>query len=163
VAIIVGAAFSPGIYVVRQLASRGVDLAICATVVLKARARKAEHLGVRARPFAMLRHQPDSVRPISAEVLAHFGRVDALVHLAADDLRPGTFGADLCTEAVLDEIPGMRAVVYVFRAPSEQPEAWAEALERRGLVSAAIACAESDKAAAIAARVWQACAAIGPV
>lgn len=96
VALVTGAASGIGAAIARAFAAKGAQLALCDLDETKA-GELASDLGGDARAYRCNVSDPESVRPIVAAVVGHFGRIDILINSAGIvDLAPA---ADLSVAA----------------------------------------------------------------
>ena len=118
-----------------HLAGAGIDVAITSLALLSSRVKVIERAGGRAIALRMNANDPVSVNLALQAVMAHFGSLDLLVHIAPHELRVKTpSGLDPCTEAVASMMQGRGgAVIYLLGAGDCFPEGPARAWTERGV------------------------------
>lgn len=127
VVVLTAAAHRAGKRIGDALVDDGWDLALWSLAVLRARVERAHALGQRAVALRGNVADPRSVAFLIADTTRHLGAVDAVVHLAADELAVETDGSDPATGALVEH--GAVRVVYIG-APTWDPSpalAWCAA------------------------------------
>ena len=118
VAVLTAAAHRAGKRIGDALVDDGWDLALWSLAVLRARVEYARARGRRAVAIRGNVADPRSVAFLRADTITEFPTVDAVVHLAADELAVDADGSDPCTAALVEH--GAVRVVYIG-APTWDP------------------------------------------
>ena len=119
-AVLTAAAHRAGKRIGDALVDDGWDLALWSLAVLRSRVAHAEAKGRRAVAIRGNVADPRSVALLLAETTTELGAIDAVVHLAVDELAFDADGADPATTALVDH--GAIRVVYIG-APHWDPTA----------------------------------------
>ena len=126
-AVLTAAAHRAGKRIGDALVDDGWDIGLWSLAVLRARVERAHALGRRATAVRGDVADPVSVGLLVADTQRQLGTVDAVVHLAADELAVDADGSDPCTAALVEL--GAVKVVYIG-APQWDPSpalAWCAA------------------------------------